>query len=111
MNLNKELMSEVLDANKLIDNPSILEDNIHYIICDYILPYAQHISVYEAIHLIKKWADNKGYSIHSDYSGNAIVNINKYEYYCDIEFNKETEFEAVYNAGLWVFNKTKGEMR
>ena len=57
--------------------------------------------------IIKKWADEKGYSIHSDFSGNAIVNINKYEYFCDREFNKETEFEAVYQAGLWVFEKLK----
>ena len=61
----------------------------------------------ELAYRIKAWADERHYSIHSDFSGNAIVNINKYEYFCDKEFNKESEFEAVYKAGLWVFDKLK----
>ena len=62
----------------------------------------------ELAYRIKKWADKRGYSIASEFCGSATV-YDKHDFHdeCMAIDRKETEFEAVYKAGLWVFEKLK----
>ena len=82
--------------NTLSDNEKLLSD------CK--MTVGGKVSTHLIMYLIKKWAFDNGYRIKSSYDGYA-------EIYCLIldisKWDEKTEFEAVYKAGLWVFEKLK----
>ena len=112
MELNNEFLSEVTD--RVITNAKICPDDFEYFkytysIRDYYAKgYDRYITIVKSIYIltlrIKEWAYDNGYCIKSSYDGYA-------EIYCLISnmspWDEKTEFEAVYKAGLWVFEKLK----
>ena len=115
MELNHKFMGEILNYPEMgiesekriyiIDNTDI--SWIEYLSHGY-MESSTTISIYEVMHLIKKWAYDKGYEIRSGYRGYSnLFKITPWGLDCVEQFNEKTEFEAVYQAGLWVFEKLK----
>jgi hypothetical protein len=117
MELDKELISEVLGTK--IVNIWIEEDNVCYT-----LLYTVHgqltsvnfsINKYELMYMMKKWAVDNGFSIESKvenfyFSTVAVWDIENMR--CgtrldELGTNFKTEFEAVYQACLWIKENRK----
>jgi len=80
---SKELLSDILDI-EVIDIKSI-QDYIHYFTDSSIRSIP--ISIYELIHKMKVWADNRGYIIYSS--------VNGFCYFDEKEYIADSEFEVI----------------
>ena len=110
--LNNELLNEVLNYKKeveIIDTPN--EDADFFV-----LKIGEHGTTFDACtlaNLCKQWATDKGFYIQSKvdkvqdklYGYSEIHNIDTNSYVAN--FNGSTEYESIFKATRWIYNKLK----
>jgi len=113
---SKELLFEVIDdlSPRVVEVIDIYQDNLlsTYYDCGKGEPtcLGYEINIYELMHMMKEWAEKKGYILQSHIIGDSVCKISKitnYSPYIDtLEIlNANTEPEAVTKACEWILEQ------
>ena len=112
MQTNKELLSKILN----IDIPddigftygSKFENNVKQTIVMYYNDGSEpiYMNIYELAHKVKKWIITIGFALNITLDNFCVINIRKTKVNI-IKIVAETELEAIFKAGEWVYNKIK----
>ena len=112
--ISKELLGEVLKADIRKINNSILDGNLYYY--KTFVKCKSKINIYELAHKCKEWAVNLSPNKHALSSYPRWSDIRNYKktngsyYICQhlvsgVQFEAESEPEAIFKACEWILNK------